>query len=124
MPASRPGRRTKDRGQRRQTLRLAAYQVSGVQGSIPNSQRPNGTATRVDNGDMKTESRLPKTEVPPNGELPISDQKFSLKFSKSDADVLATICDVALKAAGLPAAQSVETWMRKVRDAMTIANKT
>lgn len=44
---------------------------------------------------------------------------FTLTFTKQDADALAAICDVALKAAGLPAAQSVNLWMRKIEVALT-----
>ncbi len=64
-----------------------------------------------------TESRFPK---PPIDAIPATngEPEFVLRFSKAEADVLASLCDVALKAAGLPAAQAVETWMQKVRVAM------
>ncbi len=55
----------------------------------------------------------PASVMPANGE-----PTFTLTFTKADADVLASLCDVALKAAGLPAVQAVETWMQKVRVAM------
>lgn len=57
--------------------------------------------------------------APTDGEPPSSYDRFTLTFSKADADALASLCDVALKAAGLPASQAVECWMQKVRSAMS-----
>jgi len=71
---------------------------------------------------MKTESRLPKIDTT-NGDPPIADRKFILEFTKADADALMSCLDVTLKAAGLPAAQSVNMWASKVRDAMSLADK-
>lgn len=69
---------------------------------------------------MKTESRLPKAISPVPTDNGVLDPPvfYSLTFSKADADTLAALCDVALKAAGLPAAQAVNLWMDKVKDAM------
>lgn len=61
--------------------------------------------------DTTTKPRIVK--APANG-----DAQFTLAFTKAEADALATICDVTLKASGLPAAQAVHLWMAKVQDAM------
>lgn len=59
----------------------------------------------------KTEPRIPRVEANGSGE-------FTLSFTKAEADTLASICDVALKAAGLPAANAVNLWMQKLQEAM------
>jgi len=64
-------------------------------------------------------SRTPAIDRTPPAPSTNGDPQFTLTFTKADADTLASLCDVALKAAGLPAAQAVECWMRKVRDAMS-----
>lgn len=53
-------------------------------------------------------------------DTPLPEPAYSITFTKRDADLLASICDVCVKATGIASVDAVQIWLGKVRDAMKV----